>query len=128
MSTEKPKQLQDHIIDIVCAYFAVDPAEFIINKGRNITSEGAYRKHLCYYMLHKYTFLSFDAIGEIFNNRHSVIQYGAEKVNNLHSYHRRTIGDVQQIKLLIDNFIQESRVKNLSPPIWPSTLQNNIPL
>ncbi|HEY4194635.1 MAG TPA: hypothetical protein VGM63_03810, partial [Mucilaginibacter sp.] len=66
--------------------------------------ETAYRKHICYYMIRHYTFMSYDDIGIIFFKEQSCIRFGVEKINDLLFYNSRTITDVREIKKLIDNF------------------------
>lgn len=104
----KPKELKDVIIEITAQFYNTTTEKLQTNTGRFIDVETAYRKHICYYMIKNYTFFSYDVISLSFSTSQSTIKFGVNKINDLLSYHRRTIAEVKEIKKLIDNFKQKT--------------------
>lgn len=111
---KEKKDLIEQIIEITANFYGIDADAFKINVSKKINHEAAYRKHMCYFMIREYTFLSFDHIAERFNTGQSTIKCGVNKINDYSTYHRRTIAEIKDIKKLIDNFKAKSQEQPLS--------------
>jgi len=98
------KELQEKIISATAQYYGIEVEKYKLNTRKAVDNETAYRKHVCYFMLRQYTFLSYDSIALIFDTGQSTIKCGVNKINDLLTYNRRTIADVMLIRKVIDNF------------------------
>lgn len=96
------KDLSEVIIETTANFYGMDKQVFKTSKSSK--QEDAYRRHICYFMLREYTFMSYDAIAVLFFTRHSTITSGVNKINSLLTYNRRTIVETKKIKKLIDSF------------------------
>jgi chromosomal replication initiation ATPase DnaA len=108
------KDLIDTIIEITANFYGIDVEKFIVNSGKSINHEAAYRKHMCYFMVREYTFLSYDQIALRFTTVQSTIKNGVNKINDFKTYNRRTIAEIKEIKILIDNFRTKSQQQSLA--------------
>lgn len=104
MSATKQQPIEDVVTEITAGFYGIDVPDFKANKGRSIDHNTAYKKHVCYYLIRQYTFMSYDAIASYFRVSACAVKHGANKIDGFLSYHSRTIADVAKIRKLIDNF------------------------
>jgi chromosomal replication initiation ATPase DnaA len=107
MLATKQKPIEDAITEITAGFYGIDLEKFKENRGRSIDHDSSYKKHVCYYLLRQYTFMSYDSIGKYFKVSECAVKHGNNKIEGYLSYNSRTIADVAKIKKLINNFTSD---------------------
>ncbi len=108
MNLENPKTPEEIIIKATCLYFGLNPDSFV--KDPSTDQDSSYKRFLCVYLLREKTLLSYDRIAGLICRKASSVKNAYKTISGLEAIKdRRTLADLTEIKLIIDNFTSEKK-------------------
>lgn len=92
-------ELIDCVMGAACQYFNVS-RELLINEYRMANA-----RHICYYIIINSTTGVYDYdIGKFFNRKRTAVQYGIGQISAHKDIYRQTLGEINSIIQIANNF------------------------
>ncbi|MDI3319981.1 hypothetical protein [Pinibacter soli] len=93
------QELIECVIKAACRHFEISEQQLIgENKLANI-------RHLCFYIIYNGTHGVYDyAIGQFFKKKRTAVQYGIDLIEHQKNIYRQTLGNLNSITAIANNF------------------------
>jgi chromosomal replication initiation ATPase DnaA len=102
----KPQSLQQIIVCATSFHYGIETDFLRTNKSQDRNS--TFQRFICFFLLKKMTLLSNREIGCLFDLKETAVRNGIAQVESFTDINdKRTITDIKQIEVIIDNFSQK---------------------
>lgn len=101
---ERPKPIQELIIDATCLYYGLTRQE-LFSKSRKQTLVN--KRHICFYLIKQETNLSDYLLAQTLHFSRSSIQNAVEKVEGEKSVYRQVAAEIRDILSIVGRLIKK---------------------